>query len=252
MKSPYFKVYIEFNKEKVDEIIQTTIAKKGKGYVCSMESNNWTVANKEPEFAKVVNGALVNICDGSVIAKILSLIHKKNLSSYVGADLFIKYVRMCKYKQFFLGNKKEVLEGLRRKLSKIDPSINESSFEELPFKNVEEFDYPAIAGMINKEKPDIIWVSLGAPKQELFMYYLLPHLEQGVMFGFGAIFNFYSGVGKIRRAPRFLRNIYLEWMFRAYNEPSKNIPRYYRFMKILPRLIIEELKSKKESNNKSS
>lgn len=245
MGQKYFNVYLEFDREKIDSLIQTTIAKKGKGYVCSIESNNLTEANKTPEFLKVVNGALINICDGSVLAKILSLLNKQNFYSYIGADLFIKYIRMYKYKQFFLGNTREVLDGLRKNLSKIDPAIYRMPFEELPFKKVEEFDYMTIAAKINKEKPDIIWISLGAPKQEFFMSYLLPYLEQGVMFGFGAIFNFYSGVGKVRRAPKFLRNVYLEWLYRAFNEPHKNVPRYWRFIKILPKLIIQELRKNK-------
>jgi len=245
MGQKYFNVNLEFDKKKVDSTIQTTIAKKGKGYVCSVESNIMSVANKNPEFLKVVNGAMVNICDGSVLAKLLGFINKQNFCSYIGADLFIKYIRMCKYKQFFLGNTREVLDGLRNNLSKIDPAISSMPFEELPFKKVEEFDYKAIAVLINIEKPDIIWVSLGAPKQEFFMSYLLPHLDQGVMFGFGAIFNFYSGIGKVKRAPKFLLNIYLEWLYRAFNEPRKNVPRYCRFIKILPKLILQELRKNK-------
>jgi N-acetylglucosaminyldiphosphoundecaprenol N-acetyl-beta-D-mannosaminyltransferase len=249
IEQKYFNVNLEFDKTRIDSTIQTTVAKKGKGYICSVESNNLTVANKSPEFLKVVNGSLINICDGSVIAKILSIIYKQNFNSYIGADLFIKYIRMCKYKQFFLGNNREVLDGLRKNLSKIDPAISSMPFEELPFKKVEEFDYMTIAAMINKKKPDIIWVSLGAPKQEIFMSYLLPYLDQGVMFGFGAIFNFHSEVGKVRRAPKFLRNVYLEWLYRAYNEPRKNVPRYWRFIKILPKLIIQELRTNKYCRN---
>ena len=128
---------------------------KSKGYVCSVESNNLTVANKSPEFLKVVKGALINICNGSVIAKILGLIYRQNFKSYIGADLFIKYKGMCKYKQFFLGNKREVLDSLRKNFSKNDPSISSTSFEELPFKKVEEFDYMTIATIINKEKPNL-------------------------------------------------------------------------------------------------
>jgi N-acetylglucosaminyldiphosphoundecaprenol N-acetyl-beta-D-mannosaminyltransferase len=241
IEQKYFNVKLEFDKDKIDSTIQTTIANNGKGYVCSVESNNLTVANKSPEFLEVVNGSLINICDGSLIAKILSLIYKQNFNSYIGADLFIKYIKMCKYKQFFLGNSREILDGLQKNLSKIDVAISSMKFQELPFKKVEEFDYIRIAELINKEKPDIIWVSLGAPKQEFFMSYLLPYLGRGVMFGFGAIFNFNSGIGKVRRAPKFLRNIYLEWLYRAYNEPRKNVPRYCRFVKILPKLIIQEL-----------
>lgn len=244
--SHYFNVKLEFDSEKVDNIIQNTITAKGKGYVCSVESNNLTVANRNPEFQNVVNNALVNVCDGSMLAKIIGRIHHKPFRSYIGADLFIKYVKMCRYKQFFLGNTREVLDGLRENLSKIDPAIATMPFEELPFRKVEEFDYPAIAAMINKAKPDIIWVSLGAPKQEFFMARLLPYLDQGIMFGFGAIFNFNAGIGSVKRAPSWMLTLKLEWLYRAFEEPKKNVPRYWSFVKLLPKLIIQELKKKKQ------
>jgi N-acetylglucosaminyldiphosphoundecaprenol N-acetyl-beta-D-mannosaminyltransferase len=225
----YFGVLLEFNKSKIDLIISKTIENKGKGYVCSVEANNLTVANKNPNF-----------CDGSLLAKILGLIHKKQYDSYIGADLFINYVKKKQYRQFFLGNTKEVLNALKENLVQIDPKISSMRFEELPFKSVHEFDYINIAKMINDDKPDIIWVSLGAPKQEYFMNMLLPHLNQGVMFGFGAIFNFYSNIGPVKRAPMWMRSIKMEWLYRAFEDPKKNVPRYWGFIKILPKLISNE------------
>ena len=243
----YFNVPIEFDKEKVNSIIQTTIAEKGKGYVCSVEANIIATANLNPVFHNVVNNALVNICDGSMVATILSTVHRKKLKPYIGANLFTDYVHLCRYKQFFLGNTREVLNGLRTTLAKVDPAIASMPFEELPFRKVEDFDYEAIAAMINSEKPDIIWVSLGAPKQEEFMYRLMPYLDQGVMFGFGAIFNFNSGAGPVKRAPRLLLKLKSEWLYRAFEQPRKNIPRYWRFMRQLPKLVIIERKQLKKS-----
>ncbi|MFZ4455719.1 MAG: WecB/TagA/CpsF family glycosyltransferase [Bacteroidales bacterium] len=237
----YFNVKLEFNREIVDNTIESTIKNKGKGYVCSVESNNLTIANQNPQFNSVLNGALVNICDGSVLAKILGLIHRQTFDSYIGADLFIDYINKCKYNQYFLGNTKEVLDGLKQNLSNIDPRISDMPFVELPFRKVEEFDYHSIANDINNYKPDIIWVSLGAPKQEQFMANLLPYLNQGVMFGFGAIFNFNSNVGNVKRAPSIMREYRLEWLYRAFEEPKKNIPRYMRFISVLPRLIYKEI-----------
>ncbi len=236
----YFNVRLEFDKDRLDNIIDDAIQTGKAGYVCSVESNNLTVANTNPEFLEVLNGALVNNCDGSMLAKILGSIHKKKLDSYIGADIFIKYIKLRKYRQFFLGNTPEVLAGLRDNLSKIDPKIQDMRFEALPFKRVEDFDYAGIAQMINEDNPDIIWVSLGAPKQEMFMNKLQPYLNRGVMFGFGAIFNFNAGVGEVKRAPAWMLKLRLEWLHRAFEQPKKNIPRYWNFIKNLPRLVIEE------------
>jgi N-acetylglucosaminyldiphosphoundecaprenol N-acetyl-beta-D-mannosaminyltransferase len=245
----YFNVNIEFDRQAVDKAIEDMIACGGKGYVCSVESNNLTVANTNPAFGDVVNRAIVNICDGSMLALILGKVHHQELTPYIGADLFIKYIRKKKYRQYFLGNTAEVLSGLKASMSKIDPQINSMIFSELPFRKVEDFDYPSIAESINKDNPDIIWVSLGAPKQEFFMARLLPYLNRGVMFGFGAIFNFNAGVGNVKRAPLWMRKLKLEWLYRALEEPQKNIPRYWNFIKILPSLIAGERRLIRSSEN---
>ncbi len=236
----YFNVRIEFDRDALDRKIFKAIETGEAGYSCSVEANNLTVANRNPEFLEVLNGALVNNCDGSVLAKILAWIHKEPIDSYIGADIFIKYIKMKRFRQFFLGNTREVLDGLRKNLSEIDPAIAGMRFETLPFRSVDDFDYEGIAAMINADNPDIIWVSLGAPKQEMFMARLKPYLKRGVMFGYGAIFNFNAGVGEVRRAPKLMLRMRLEWLYRAFEQPKKNIPRYWGFIRILPRLIREE------------
>jgi len=239
----YFNVALEFDAAKVDALIQSTIASKGKGYVCSIESNNLAIANSSPAFRRIVNAALVNICDGSNLAWLLGKIHRQGFRPYIGADLFVRYVARCQYRQYFLGNTPEVLAGLRANLSRTDPAVKGMCFETLPFLPVEAFDYPAIAEKINHDRPDIVWVSLGAPKQETFMSLLLPYLESGVLFGFGAIFNFNAGAGFVRRAPEWMRRLRLEWLYRACEEPAKNVPRYANFLRLLPRLIYREYQS---------
>lgn len=245
----YFGVRLEFDKDKLDKTVFDAIENDTPGYVCSVESNNLTCAWRDPSFRDVLNGALVNNCDGSVLAKIFSRLHKRPLESYIGADIFIKYIKMCRFRQFFLGNTPEVLAGLRDNLAKLDPKVNDMRFETLPFATVDSFDYKGIADMINEDAPDIVWVSLGAPKQEIFMSRLKPYLKRGVMFGFGAIFNFNAGVGEVKRAPSWMLQLRLEWLYRALEQPKKNIPRYWRFIVSLPSMIRKEIKYFKDYSN---
>ena len=238
----YFNVLLELDRNEVDKIIQNAIAEKKCGFVCSVERNVMATANNDSVFQKVVNDALVNICDGNFVARCISIAHKKKFSTYIGADLFVDYVKKAKYKQYFLGNTPEILSGLRNSLSLWDPKITNMPFETLPFRAVEDFDYPKIAAEINLYKPDIIWVSLGAPKQEMFMHKLQPYLNQGVMFGFGAIFNFYSGDVNFKRAPKLFLFLHLEWLYRMIQEPKKNFHRNWGFLKIVPKLIRDERK----------
>ena len=85
----------------------------------------------------------------------------------------------------------------------------------------------------------------------MFMSRLQPYLNRGIMFGFGAIFNFNAGVGNVKRAPQWMLKLRLEWLYRAFNEPKKNVPRYVNFLKILPHLIREE-KQKIKASQKAS
>jgi N-acetylglucosaminyldiphosphoundecaprenol N-acetyl-beta-D-mannosaminyltransferase len=243
MEKKYFKVRIEFDQDRYDQIIEDAVKNDIPGYVCAIEANNLSYAYHHADFLNVVNGALVNSCDGAVLAKILARIHHEDIDCYPGTDIFDKYTALGKYRQFFLGNTPEVLASLKENLTaKRDPKIADMRFETLPFRKVEEFDYQGIADMINADNPDVIWVSLGAPKQEYFMARLKPYLKRGVLFGVGAAFNFNSSVGNVKRSPEWMHKMRLLWLHRACEEPKKNIPRYWRFIKTLPTMIWNEKK----------
>ena len=245
MKKEYFNIGFEFDHREVDAIIEWHIYNDKSGYVCSLDGNNFATAMNNPEHLKVLNSAIVNNCDSTWIPTMINSIYGTKYSNYCGADLFLDYIHRKKYKQFFLGSSRKVLNGLKNELTKIDPAISNMHFEELPFRNVEEFDYQGIANMINEVAPDIIWVSLGAPKQEQFMYRLQPYLKRGVMFGFGAIFNFYSGLEDApRRAPQIFIKLHLEFLYRLFAEPRKQFKRCSNILQTLPRVYREEMKRK--------
>lgn len=106
---------------------------------------------------------------------------------------------------------------------------------------MDEFDYEGIAKMINEDAPDIIWVSLGCPKQEQFMTKLLPYLKKGVMFGYGAIFNFYSGLDDVEKgAPKWVVNMKLQFIYRLFQSPKKQWPRMKRALNCMISSIKEE------------
>jgi N-acetylglucosaminyldiphosphoundecaprenol N-acetyl-beta-D-mannosaminyltransferase len=249
MMENYFNIFLEFDREKVNTTIQQAIENNVATYVCSVDGNNLISANENPEHRKALNNAMINLCDSAWIPLFINFIYCKQLQNYTGADLFLEYIKLKRYRQFFLGSTPQILKGLKNELSKIDPAVAGMCFESLPFKKVEEFDYPEIAKMINNDNPDIIWVSLGAPKQEQFMYHLRPFLNRGVMFGFGAIFNFNSGIPGNGRAPRWIIRIRLEWLFRTFQEPERMVKRYWHVATSLPKLIREEIK-KKNKNKK--
>lgn len=239
----FFNIRYEFDKAKIWRAIDNKIIKKTPAYICVCDGNILTLANKKPEYLKVVNNAIFSICDSSYIPIYLKQIHKIHRKQYSGSEIFDDAINSRKYKMCFLGAKLQVLESLRSKLTKTNPKIAEMYFESLPFLPLEEFDYRLIAKRINHSGSDIIWVALDAPKQEIFMSNLLPFLDSGVMIGVGAVFNFRSGLG-VKRAPGWMIKSHLEFAHRIITEPKKQIARCKDIILNLPRIIREERKRK--------
>jgi len=112
--------------------------------------------------------------------------------------------------------------------------------------SVEEFDYANIAKEIETDEADIIWIALGAPKQEYFMDRLKPHLKRGVMIAVGAVFKFYSGV-EARRAPKWIIKWHLEFVYRIFREPKKQLKRCGMILFTLPELLLREIERKRKT-----
>jgi N-acetylglucosaminyldiphosphoundecaprenol N-acetyl-beta-D-mannosaminyltransferase len=240
----YFGLYLEFDKNKVDKRIDDAIDQNIKGYVCVVDGNVLATAYKRNEYKSIINAGLVNICDGSSIALMVSAIHKTNYEAYTGPDIFSKYVKR-NYKQYFLGNTEENLVSLQKRLGKLGCNKENYKFMPLPFGSVEDFDYELIAGEIRLFSADIVWISLGAPKQEVFISKLITLLDKGVLFGIGAAFNFYVGDEKIKRAPKIMREFHLEWFYRLCQEPNKQFMKLFNYLSVIMKLILTELREKR-------
>jgi N-acetylglucosaminyldiphosphoundecaprenol N-acetyl-beta-D-mannosaminyltransferase len=239
----YFNIKFEFDRETFNREIHKIIVAKKKGYVCVVDGNVLAHASNSESYKNILNNSIVNSCDGSSIALIAGLIHKKKLQTYTGHEIFEDFID-SEFSQLFLGNAGEVLEKLKIKFIQKKIDLNNKFFYPLPFNDVSKFDYLQIAKDINKLNPQIIWVSLGAPKQEIFMSKLLYYINSGVLFGIGAAVNFYINDGPIKRAPLWLRKLHLEWLFRVCQEPKRIGKRAMGYFFLLPKIIINEILKK--------
>lgn len=97
--------------------------------------------------------------------------------------------------------------------------------------------------MIEDDGADIIWVALGAPKQEQFMARLNPHLKRGVQIAVGAAFKFYSGTEE-KRAPEWVVKHHMEFVYRIMQDPKKQIKRCWGIISTLPGMLWREWKRK--------
>ena len=146
----------------------------------------------------------------------------------------------------FLGTSQQILDGLRERLRQYNPDVEGMMFYELPFCSVDKFDYKAIADMVTSDGADIIWIALGAPKQEIFMSRLKPHLPHGVQIAVGAAFKFFSGV-EAKRAPGWMVRHHLEFVYRLTREPKKQFKRCAWIVFTLPGLLWGEWRRKRSA-----
>lgn len=241
----YFNINYEFDKQLVHSAIDAAV----KGYICVADGVVMNTANRDVAYLNVVNGSLFSICDSSWVPVYIKRIYGVQYEQYCGSEIFKDIVQSGKYRMIFMGTDQMTLNGLRNELAKMNPAVKEMKFVELPFLNVNEFDYPAIAQMIEDDGAKIVWVALGAPKQEWFMNLLLPHLNRGVMIGVGAAFKFYSGTSE-NRCPKWMQHHHLEFVYRIMQDPKKQIKRCFWIIRTLPRLLLEEKRKFDNTCNK--
>ncbi|MDR1561540.1 MAG: WecB/TagA/CpsF family glycosyltransferase [Dysgonamonadaceae bacterium] len=247
MSRIFFGINYEFDKAVVIKRIAEQVATDEAAYICVADGVVLNTAQREPEYREIVNGSVFSVCDSSYVPLYILWIYGLRYGQYAGSDLFMDIVREKRYKQFFLGTKENILSGLKQTLSVIDPGIGDMTFYAPPYCAVEDFDYHDIAMKIKSSEADIIWIALGAPKQEIFMNRLKPLLRCGVMISVGAVFKFYSGI-EVRRAPKWIVSWHLEFVWRIVSEPRKQIKRCAMIIQALPGMLWRETQHKNKNH----
>lgn len=240
-----FNISVEFDKNRLHQIIESCISHIQKGYICFADANVLSIARKDKDYLVVLQNAMVNSCDGGSIATMVNLIHGTNVRAYNGPDLFENYIGRSEFKQLLLGNTEKKFRMIVGELKHRGLPYDHISHLDVPFASVEDFDYQTIAKQVNAVNADIVWVSLGAPKQERFMAKILPYINRGVLFGIGAAFNFY--IGEIIQPKLHLGAFRFIWLDRIYREPRKQLKRVWKILRVLPLLYIDERKRYKAS-----
>jgi N-acetylglucosaminyldiphosphoundecaprenol N-acetyl-beta-D-mannosaminyltransferase len=244
----YFNVSLEFNHPLLYSTIESTIENNRKGYVCVVDANVLTMAQRDLPYQAVLNAAMINTCDGSSIAMMAGWAHHETFMALNGPEIFEHYIEK-NYRQLLLGSTPETTNRIKEVLKNKQLTTEHLQTLSLPFVAVENFDYQSIANDINRIAPDIIWVSLGAPKQEIFMNKILPFLNRGVLFGIGAAFNFYVGELNI---PKFkIGGLKFIWVNRLMNEPSKLLKRILPYIVRMPGLYLTERRKAAKQSAKS-
>jgi N-acetylglucosaminyldiphosphoundecaprenol N-acetyl-beta-D-mannosaminyltransferase len=128
------------------------------------------------------------------------------------------------FTHYFLGGSQECLDQLRDRFLKLNPAIKIVGFHNGFFKPAEE---PAIVDEINRLSPDFIWIGLGTPKQQEWIYRHKSKISRGIILAVGFAFDVNAGAKP--DAPQWMQRCGLTWMFRLLSEPRRLGPRYLRY-----------------------
>ena len=184
-------------------------------------------AQHDPAFKSILNAADLVVPDGMPLIW-LGRVQGCTLARRVyGPDLMLEVCRQSastRRTHFLMGGAPGVADRLADALKHKFPGIVISGTCSPPFQPFTESQEEDLIRTINRAAPDIVWVGLSTPKQEQWMHRNRQRLNVAVVLGVGAAFDFHSGTR--RQAPRWMRDVGLEWLFRLTHEPKRLWRRY--------------------------
>lgn len=200
-----------------------------------------TYAQANPYYEKILKSSNYIIPDGVGIILASKILGQHLQERLTGFDLMSRLLEISNkknYKIYLLGTKPDIIDMTASNIKKTFPHIEIAGFHHGYFHNDQE-----IINEIKLSEPDIIFVGLGFPKQEKWISDNLHHFNKGLFIGIGGCLNIWAGVNK--RAPKFMRDLNLEWLYRLIKEPTRS-KRMLAIPIFLKRVFRQNLNKKEE------
>ena len=207
--------------------VSKTLNTSSKNRVAICNANTLVRSVKNIEIRNSINSFSIKTPDGFPVAKALSFLTKNKFKRVDGYKVFLQTIAdglETNTDHYFFGNNETTTQQMIENLKNIFPDIKISGYicpenlaaEELALKYKDKFA---------KIETDIVWVSLGFPKQELFIEKIYNEINPKTNFvGIGGVFDWVAGTK--RKAPEWVANIGLEWFFRLIQDPKRLYKRY--------------------------
>lgn len=210
--------------EKIDEIVQ----KNNNSYVVTPNVDHIVRLETNEEFQKIYKNADLILTDGKPLIWISKWYKNPIKEKISGSDLFPFLSQMAAdrgYKMYFLGSAKGVAEKAAQNLCNKYPGLQVvGTYSPSYGFERDEDEIEKIIRKIRAVAPHILVVGLGSPKQEKFIFEYKERMEVPISLGLGASFDFEAGI--IKRAPKWMSNLGLEWAYRLFKEPKRLLKRY--------------------------
>jgi N-acetylglucosaminyldiphosphoundecaprenol N-acetyl-beta-D-mannosaminyltransferase len=195
--------------------------------VCVSDMNALLQARADERLTEVYNTSGMTLPDGMPLVWAGKKAGFERMARVCGPDLIERVMAEAEqrgWSQYFYGGADGVPEKLRDTFTARHPGLKVAGAYSPPYRALTAEEDDEIVARLNEANPDIIWVGLGAPKQERWMADHRDRLDAAILVGVGAAFDFHTG--RVDRAPKWMQKSGLEWSYRIYKEPRRLWRRY--------------------------
>jgi N-acetylglucosaminyldiphosphoundecaprenol N-acetyl-beta-D-mannosaminyltransferase len=219
------------------EIIGNNIHKKG--YVCINDVRSVVFAIKDKLLFDAINESLLSIADGTPLAWYGKLLGYKKIQRVAGYELMGNMLENNNgFKHYLLGDTEETISRVIAKARKANNNFQVTGYSP-PFREqFSELENDMMLENINREDPDIVWVSFGGAKQDKWMHQNISRLRRGVLVGVGAAFRYY--IGDLYIPPKIVQKLGMQWIFRLMGHPA-SIPENIRYRSVFAYYFLSEV-----------
>ncbi len=214
--------------------------------ICNVHTTMMVYENKASH--QYIKKASISTMDGQPLVWLSRFLGFKDSQRVAGPDLMLEACRISAsrgYRHFFYGGAEGIPEKLKALFENKFPGIQIVGTYSPPFRPLTREEDEKVVKLINSSKPDFLWVSLGAPKQEQWIADHLNRIQAPVQVGVGAAFDFFTG--NVLRAPVWMQQAGMEWLYRLLKEPRRLWKRYFMYNTMfLICLLPEILRHKKK------
>ena len=214
------------NMNSLVEFITSNFNKLKGEYICVSNVHTTVMAYDNKDYLNVQNSSILSIPDGGPLSSLGRKRGYMEMQRTTGPDLLNKILQIStekKYRHYFYGSTNETLDNLQNEIKKKYGDVYIVGKYSPPFRTLAKEEDLQVIDNINKANPDFVWVGLGAPKQENWMYNHKGKVN-ALMVGVGAAFDYLSG--NIKRAPMWMQKLNLEWLYRLIQDPLRLFSRY--------------------------
>ncbi len=198
-----------------------------KGYICVTGVHGVMESQRDSSLRTILNRGFLCLPDGMPTVWVGRMQGTRAMRRVYGPDYMLAMCKLSEkrgYRHFLYGGKPGVAEKLRSRLETLIPSIGIVGTYTPPFRPLTPEEDDELIGLINRTRPDIVWVGLSTPKQERFMAQYIERLNTNLLVGVGAAFDIHAGL--LTDAPNWVKNCGLQWLDRLLKEPSRLWRRY--------------------------